>query len=123
MTPARKEPRPVERVTALRGQAIAHPTVSLKKRRGPDANHGFLEDSEIPYGELEKALARVFCSLVDRQDRTAQALLLRLNDLEYRMDDLEGSMRDMEKSIQANGMQKGAALTGNVPKENPGCRK
>jgi hypothetical protein len=93
-----KEPKPVERVTALRGQAIAHPPVSLKKRRGSDPDHGFLEDSEIPYGEMEKALARVFCSLVDRQDRVAQALLLRLNDLEYRMDDLESSVRDMKEA-------------------------
>jgi hypothetical protein len=98
MTPARKEPKPVERVTALRGQAIAHPPVSLKKRRGLDADHVFLEDSEIPCEEMEKALARVFCSLVDRQDRAAQALLLRLNDLEYRMDDLESSVRDMKEA-------------------------
>jgi hypothetical protein len=93
-----KEPKPVERVTALRGQAIAHPPVSLKKRRGLDADHVFLEDSEIPCEEMEKALARVFCSLVDRQDRAAQALLLRLNDLEYRMDDLESSVRDMKEA-------------------------
>jgi hypothetical protein len=93
-----KEPKPVERVTALRGQAIARPPVSLKKRRGPDPDHEFLRDSEIPYGEMEKALARVFCALVDRQDRAAQALLLRFNDLEYRGDDLENSMRDMKKA-------------------------
>lgn len=93
-----KEPKPVERVTALRGQAIAQPPVALKKRRGLDADHEFLGNSEIPYGEMEKALSRVFCSLVDRQDRTAQALLLRLNDLEYRVDDLEGSMGDLEKT-------------------------
>jgi hypothetical protein len=96
----------VERVTALWGHAIAHPPVSLKKRRGPDPIHEFLEDSEIPYGEMEKALARVFCSLVDRQDRAAQALLLRLNDLEYRMDDLEGSMGDLEKTIRETGIRK-----------------
>ena len=106
MTIAQKEPKPVERVTALRGQAIAHPPVALKKRRGSDPDHEFLRDSEIPYGELEKATTRVFCALVDRQDRTAEALLLRLNDLEYQVDDLEGSMRDMEKTIQANGMRK-----------------
>jgi len=93
-----KKPKPMERVTALRGQAIAHPPAALKKRQGSDPDHGFLEDSEIPYGEMEKALARVFCSLVDRQDRAAQALLLRLNDLEYRMDDLESSVRDMKKA-------------------------
>ena len=98
-----KEPKPVERVTALRGQAIAHPPVSLKKRRGPDPDHEFLEDSEIPYGEMEKMLARVFCALVDRQDRAAQALLLRFNDLEYRVDDLENSMRDMKKANRKAG--------------------
>jgi hypothetical protein len=100
---AQKDPKPVERVTALRGQAIARPPVSLKKRRGPDADHEFLRDSEIPYGEMEKALARVFCALVDRQNRANQALLLRLNDLEYRMDDLEGSMRDLEMSNRKAG--------------------
>lgn len=98
-----KEPKPVERVTALRGQAIAQPPVALKKRRGLDADHEFLGDSEIPYGEMETALARVFCSLVDRQDRTAQVLLLRLNDLEYRVDDLEGSMGDLEKTSRRAG--------------------
>ena len=98
MTPTRKEPKPVERLTALRGQAIAQPPVALKKRRGLDADHEFLGDSGIPYGEMEKALSRVFCSLVDRQDRAAQALLLRLNDLEYRIDDLESSVRELEKA-------------------------
>jgi hypothetical protein len=101
-----KAPKPLERVTALRGQAIARPPVSLKKRRGSDPVHVFLEDSEIPYREMEKVLARVFCALVDRQDRAAQALLLRLNDLEYRVDDLEESMRDLEKIIPENGMRK-----------------
>lgn len=99
----RKEPKPVERVTALRGQAIVQPPVALKKRRGLDAEYEFLGDSEIPYGEMEMALARVFCSLVDRQDRSAQALLLRLNDLEYRVDDLEGSMADLEKTSRRAG--------------------
>ena len=93
----------MERVTALRGQAIAHPSVSLKKRRGTDPDHGFLEDSEIPFDEMEKALARVFCSVVDRQDRAAQALLLRLNDLEYRVDDLEGSLRESGKANRKAG--------------------
>ena len=100
------EPKPVERVTALRGQAIARPPVALKKRRGMDADHEFLHDSEIPYGELEKVLARVFCALVDRQDRANQVLLLRLNDLEYRMDDLEGSMRELENTIRKTGIRK-----------------
>jgi len=101
-----KDPKPVERVTALRGQAIIHPKVPLKKRRGRDPDHEFLADAEIPYGEMERVFARVFCALVDRQDRANQALLLRLNDLEYRVDDLESSMREMEKSIPANGMRK-----------------
>lgn len=91
-----KKPEPVERLTALRGQAIAHPPVCLKKRRSPDKDHEFLEDSDIPYREMEKILARVFCAVIDRQDRAAEALLLRLNDLEYRVDDLEAGMRDME---------------------------
>ncbi len=105
MTPAPKGPKPVERVTALRSQAIARPPVSLKKRRGIDADHGFLDDAGIPYGEMAKAVARVFCSLVDRQDRAAQALLLRLNDLEYRVDDLEGSMGELETTIRKTGFR------------------
>ncbi len=120
MTLAEKKPRLVERVTALRGQAIARPQVRLKKRGGLDADHEFLKDSEIPYGEMEKALVRVFRALVDRQDRGAEALLLRLNDLQYRVDDLEAGMRDLEET---NGKAEGAARTGNVPEENPGCRK
>ncbi len=123
MTADEKKPKLVERVTALRGQAIARPRVRLKKRRGLDADQAFLKESEIPYGVMESALARVFSSLVDRQDRTAEGLLLRLNDLQYRVDDLEAGMRDLEEYNPANVKAEDTTLTGNIPKENPGCRE
>lgn len=96
----------VERVTALRGQAIAKPPAILKKQRR-NAEHELLADSDIPYEEFEKALSRVLCSLVERQDRASEALLLRLNDLQYRMDDAEYELRELAEKDKPAGKRKG----------------
>jgi hypothetical protein len=89
----RKPVQSVERVTALRGQAIAKTTATLKKNRRT-TQHELLANADIPYAELEKVLSRVFCAMVERQDRASEALLLRINDLQYRMDDAECALRE-----------------------------
>ncbi|MDD4137075.1 MAG: hypothetical protein PHT99_04160 [Methanoregula sp.] len=87
-----KTPRLAERVTALRGQAIAQPRLTPKVRR-KIAEHELLHDSDIPYEVFEKALRGMVCAQIERQDRANEALLLRINDLQYRMDDLEHELR------------------------------
>lgn len=89
-----KAPRPAERVTALRGQAIAPPRLTPAVCR-KIAERELLSDSDIPYEEFEKALRGIICSFIERQDRAGEALLLRLNDLQYRMDDLEYDVREL----------------------------
>ncbi len=95
----------VERVTALRGQAIAKPPAVLKTRR-KTGEQDLLADSDIPYEELEKALRGVLCSLVERQDRAHEALLLRINDLQYRMDDAEYDLRELGGTGSRSGKRK-----------------
>lgn len=80
--------RPVQRVTALRCRTVC-PAQKSRRARLKTAEHELLHDSDIPYEDFEKALRGIICSLVEREDRAHEALLLRLNDLEYRVDDLE----------------------------------
>jgi hypothetical protein len=87
-----KAPKPVERVTALRGQAIARPPAALKARR-KSADQEVLASSDIPYEAPEKALCGILCLFVERQDRATEALLLRASELQYRMDDGEYDRR------------------------------
>jgi len=80
--------RPVERVTALRGHEFPAPRMT-KKVRKKLYDRLFLQDSDLPYAELEEALGRMFLSVVERQDRLGEGLLIRLNAIEYRLDELE----------------------------------
>jgi hypothetical protein len=80
--------REVERVTALRGQELPAPRMTEKVRRKL-ADRLFLKDSDLPYAELEESLRKMFLAIVERQDRLAEGLLLKLNATEYRLDDLE----------------------------------
>jgi hypothetical protein len=52
-------------------------------------------DPEIPYLKTEKAIKDLVCSLMERQDRMNEELLLRVIDLQYRMDDIEASIPGM----------------------------
>lgn len=97
-----KSPRPAERVTALRGQAIAPPRLTPAVRR-KIAERELLNDSDIPYEEFEKALRGIICSFIERQDRAGEALLLHLNDLQYRMDDLEDDVRELNGQEGSDG--------------------
>jgi len=49
-------------------------------------------DPEIPYIKTEKAVRDLVCSLMERQDRMNEEILLRVIDLQYRMDDVEASV-------------------------------
>jgi hypothetical protein len=87
-TNPKKPAREVERVTALRGQEFPAPRMTGKVRK-KITERLFLKDSDLPYGELEESLRKMFLAVVERQDRLAEGLLLKLNDVEYRLDDLE----------------------------------
>ncbi|PKL65185.1 MAG: hypothetical protein CVV32_04120 [Methanomicrobiales archaeon HGW-Methanomicrobiales-3] len=49
----------------------------------------FIQDSDLPYAELEESLRKMVLAVAERQDRLAEGLLIKLNDIEYRLDDLE----------------------------------
>ena len=84
-----RAPRLVERVTALRGQAIDHGQRSKRSVRSGIKQEMLAYDSDIPYTAAEKAQRDLVCSLIERQDRVTEKLLLMINDLQYRTDDLE----------------------------------
>ncbi len=83
-----KPARGIERVTALRGQEFPAPRMNVKVRKRI-AERLFLKDSDLPYAELEEALRKMFLAAAERQDRLAEGLLLKFNDVEYRLDELE----------------------------------
>lgn len=80
--------RGVDRVTALRGPELPAPRMTEKVRKRL-AERLFIQDSDLPYAELEESLRKMFLAVVERQDRLAEGLLIKLNDVEYRLDDLE----------------------------------
>jgi hypothetical protein len=82
-------PFEVDRVTALRGQAVSSRQKPRHVIRRSTERDLLSRDSDIPYEMLEKASRNLVCSLIERQDRSAEALLLLINDLQYRIDDLE----------------------------------
>jgi hypothetical protein len=84
-----RAPRLVERVTALRGQAIDHGQRPKRSVRSGIRQELLAYDSDIPYMAAEKAQRDLVCSLIERQDRVTEKLLLMINDLQYRTDELE----------------------------------
>jgi len=84
-----KAPRLVERKTALRGQAIDRGTRPSRLDRSRTGRELLEHDSDVPYVAAEKAQRDLVCSLIERQDRVTEQLLLMINDLQYRTDDLE----------------------------------
>lgn len=54
-------------------------------------------EPEIPYVKTEKAVKDLVCSLMERQDRMNEEILLRVIDLQYRMDDIEASIPGMRE--------------------------
>ena len=90
-------PKLVERKTGLHGLGIdpvRKPKRSVRSRTERD----LLEyDSEVPYAAVEKANRDLVCSLLERQDRVTESLLLMINDLQYRVDDLELALEKVVK--------------------------
>ena len=81
--------RPVERVTALRGQSIAHPRQTKNVLRRQTQYDIYGKDPEIPYMKFEAAARDLVCSLMERQDRMNEEIFYKMNDLLYRVEDLE----------------------------------
>jgi hypothetical protein len=80
--------KPAERKTGLRGQAIA--PGKNPKSRGKIVSRELMEnDSDVPYAAAEKAGRDLICSLIERQDRAMEGMLLLITDMQYRLDDLE----------------------------------
>lgn len=103
--PAKKPLRKrVQRKTCLRGQSIDpphYPKQSVMRQIEKDFGE---KDPDIPYIAWENAMKDLVCSLIERQDRLARNLLLRLGDLEYRVEDLEN---DMDEHLNKTGKEEG----------------
>lgn len=87
-TDMKKMVKPAERKTGLRGQAIA-PEKNPKSRRKIVSRELMENDSDVPYAAAEKAGRDLICSLIERQDRAIEGMLLLITDMQYRLDDLE----------------------------------
>ncbi len=88
----KKPVKQVERRTGLRGQAIA-PGKNPKNRRQAVCRELMENDSDIPYAAAEMANRDLICSLIERQDRAIEGVLLLITDMQYRLDDLEDAGR------------------------------
>jgi hypothetical protein len=82
-------PCQVDRVTALRGQSIAHPRRPKNVLRRQSQYDIYGKDPEIPYVKFEAAARDLVCSLMERQDRMNEEIFYQINDLAYRVEDLE----------------------------------
>ncbi len=86
-------PRLGERKTELRGLAIASSRAapgSIRKRTEQDLKE---PGAEIPYYKTEKAIRDLVCSLIERQDRINEELVLEITNLKYRIEDFENRRR------------------------------
>jgi hypothetical protein len=90
-------PRYVERTTALRGRGMAPVKKSRPSARSRTERDLLAYDSDVPYAAVEDANRQLICSLIERQDRVTEKLLLMINDLEYRVDDLELTAKNRGK--------------------------
>jgi len=93
----RSAPKLVERKTGLRGLGIDPARKSKRPARSRTERDLLEYDSEVPYAAVEKANRTLVCSLIERQDRVTERLLLLINDLQYRVDDLELAVEEHTK--------------------------
>ena len=119
-----RAPRLVERVTALRGQAIDHGQRPKRSVRSGIRQELLAYDSDIPYTAAEKAQRDLVCSLIERQDRVTEKLLLMINDLQYRTDDLELAVEAVLRrktgiSSSPDRVRGGGPATSNTGRELP----
>jgi hypothetical protein len=92
-----RKPKLVERKTGLRGLAIDAVPLPKRSIRSQTEKDLLARDSDVPYTDAEKANRNLICSLIERQDRVVEQLLLQINDLQYRIDDLELAVADFTK--------------------------
>jgi hypothetical protein len=116
-----RAPRLVERVTALRGQAIDHGQRPKRSVRSGIKRELLEHDSDVPYAAAEKAQRDLVCSLIERQDRVTEKLLLMINDLQYRTDDLELAVLRRKTGIPSSPdrMKDSVSATSNTGREQP----
>jgi hypothetical protein len=117
----RKAPRLARRVTALRGLEInsgQRPKRSVLSRILRDL---LAYDSDVPYAVVEKAQRDLVCSLIERQDRVTEKLLLMINDLQYRTDDLELAVLRRKTGIPSSPdrMKDSVSANSNTGRELP----
>jgi len=84
-----RSPKLMERKTGLRGLSIDAIPLPKRSIRSQTEKELISRDSDVPYSDAEKANRNLICSLIERQDRVVEQLLLHVNDLQYRVDDLE----------------------------------
>ena len=89
----------VERKTGLRGRGIAPRYIRQSTIRSHTDQDLRARDPEIPWIKAERAIHDLVCSLMERQDRMNEEILLRAIDLEYRMDDLERDYAPRTKKL------------------------
>jgi len=114
-----KAPRLVERKTGLRGQAIDRGTRPSRLDRHRIEKDLLEHDSDIPYTAAEKAQRDLVCSLVERQDRVTEQLLLMINDLQYRVDELELTRRKTGIPSSPDRAGAGGPATSDTGREQP----
>lgn len=78
------------------------PAHALRKNTESDLHE---KDPEIPYVKTERAIRDLVCSLMERQDRMNEAILLRVIDLQYRMDDIEAGLPGGDPEAEGNGRE------------------
>jgi hypothetical protein len=84
-----RKPKLVELKTGLRGLSIDAIPLPKRSVRSQTEKELLARDSDVQYSDAEKANRNLICSLIERQDRVVEQLLLHINDLQYRVDDLE----------------------------------
>jgi len=116
-----RAPRLVERVTALRGQAIDHGQRPKRSVRSGIRRELLAYDSDVQYAAVEKAQQDLVCSLIERQDRVTEKLLLMINDLQYRTDDLELAVLRRKTGIPSSPdrMKDSVSASSNAGRELP----
>ncbi len=92
-----RKPKLAERKTGLRGLAIDAVPLPKRSVRSQTEKELLSRDSDVPYSAAEKAGRDLVCSIIERQDRVVEQLLLQINDLQYRVDDLELAVAEFTK--------------------------
>jgi hypothetical protein len=110
----RSTPKQVQRTTGLRGREIDQVKKPKRPVRSRTERDLLAYDSDVPYAAAEKASRNLVGSLIERQDRVTESLLLLINDLQYRIDDIECRVDDL-KSGKRSPVTTGTGAGREVP--------